>query len=337
MAEPWIRVHANIAGKPVVWRAVEALGVSSLEAVGLLVTFWGAVSQHASNGQVASLPDSQLEAWAGWTRKRGKFAAFIRAHHLDSDGRVNEWDEYAGALEEQRRQSRDRKRKSRGSHSDRHAENGVTSSPTKRNDNDTKRDALVLVDDSASVPNEPELTALFLTICANRAITERWTEQPSPLVLSGAIALAVELGAARVPADVARLSIYEQCRESKQGKPPKHVNYFRPGILTAWEAEQTRRSVASSGEVPPPVASVVSGTGARRESWDAEKERLNREEGERRLVKDRWGNVEQRRAEVDGDAWWARVQREAKAAKQNPVLYAYDRMHEPAELEIEHV
>lgn len=330
MTEPWIRVHANLADKPVVWRAVEALGVPAPEAIGLLVSFWGAVSQHAANGNIAALPDSQIEAWARWTRKRGKFAAFIRAQHSDADGRVNEWDEYAGHLEERRRQSRDRKRKSRDSHSD----GRVTSSPTIRNDNDTKRDVPVVVEELANAPTE--LTAQFVTICANRAITEHWSEQPSPLVASGAVSLVTELTRIGVPIDIARLSIYEQCRESKQAFPPKSVNYFKPGILKAWEAELSRRALAASGEVPPPVASAAPFTGARRESWKAEDERHNREEGERRLVKDRWGNVEQRRLAVDGDAWWARVQREAKAASQNAVLYAYDRIHEPADPETVH-
>lgn len=134
MAEPWIRVHANLAAKPVVWRAVETLRIHRAEAVGLLVSFWGAVSQHAPNGTVRDYPDAQLEAWAGWERKRGRFAAFVRAHHLDSDGRVNEWDEYAGVLEEQRRQARDRKRRSRGRHGDGHSDNDVTSSPTRRDE-----------------------------------------------------------------------------------------------------------------------------------------------------------------------------------------------------------
>jgi hypothetical protein len=137
MSEPWIRVHANIAAKPIVWRAVESLGISQPEAVGLLVTFWGAVSQHAPNGAVSQFPDAQIEAWAGWTRKRGRFAAFIREMHVDGDGRVNEWDEYAGALEEQRRQARERKRRSRGGHSDidvTDAGSSRTSSPTIRDD-----------------------------------------------------------------------------------------------------------------------------------------------------------------------------------------------------------
>lgn len=114
MAEPWVRVHANLADKPVVTRAMEALGVSGHEAMGLLVQFWGAVSQHVQNGFVADQSDSQIERWGGWTRKRGKFAAFIRASHLDESGRVNEWDEYAGKLEQRRATERDRLRQKRG-------------------------------------------------------------------------------------------------------------------------------------------------------------------------------------------------------------------------------
>src|SRR5262245_64229965 len=86
MAEPWIRVHANIAHKPVVSRCAEALHVSRHEAIGLLVEFWGSVSQHSTNGDVSTFSDAQLEVWAGWHRRRGAFAAFVRALHLDTDG-----------------------------------------------------------------------------------------------------------------------------------------------------------------------------------------------------------------------------------------------------------
>jgi hypothetical protein len=114
MAEPWIRVHANLADKPIVWRVVDQLKVSQNEAIGLLVRFWGAMSQHGANGRVASLNDSQIEAWAGWRGKRGRFAEFVRANHTDEDGRVREWDDYAGALETRREKERDRKRRQRG-------------------------------------------------------------------------------------------------------------------------------------------------------------------------------------------------------------------------------
>ncbi len=130
MAEPWIRVHANLAGKPIVWRAVEALHVSQHEAMGLLVQFWGAVSQHATHGNVSDIADAQLEAWAGWTKKRGRFAAFVREKHVAPDGRLREWEEYAGALEDRREYDRERKRKERERKSrKRHGDNQPDSPP----------------------------------------------------------------------------------------------------------------------------------------------------------------------------------------------------------------
>src|SRR5262245_25963210 len=113
MAEPWIRVHANIAHKPVVSRCAEALHVSRHEAIGLLVEFWGSVSQHSTNGDVSTFSDGQLEDWAGWHRRRGAFAAFVRSSHIDPDGRVKEWDDYAGKLELRRATERSRLREKR--------------------------------------------------------------------------------------------------------------------------------------------------------------------------------------------------------------------------------
>lgn len=113
MADPWIRVHATLIDKPVVFRAADALGVSHHTAIGLLVTFWGAVSRSVVGGNAGTASDTQLEAWARWKGKRGRFAAFIRTQHLDGDGRVSEWDDYAGALETRREKERTRLRNKR--------------------------------------------------------------------------------------------------------------------------------------------------------------------------------------------------------------------------------
>jgi hypothetical protein len=113
MAEPWIRVHANLVDKPIIDRAVDALDVSEHEAIGLMVTFWGSVSQNIIGGQLADVSDRQIERWARWHGRRGRFANFIRTAHLDADGRVNEWDEYAGALEQRRAKERERLRNKR--------------------------------------------------------------------------------------------------------------------------------------------------------------------------------------------------------------------------------
>lgn len=106
----WIRVDANLRRRAVVGRAVEALGISSHEAMGMLVELWGNVAQHAERGHVGDVPDTLLEEWCGWRGKRGKCAAFLRAHHIDRSGVIHEWMEYNGKLEERRQRDRERKR-----------------------------------------------------------------------------------------------------------------------------------------------------------------------------------------------------------------------------------
>lgn len=333
MAEPWIRVHANLAGRPIVWRAVEVLSVSSHEAIGLLVQFWGSVSQHGNNGLIETVPDAQVEAWAGWTRKRGKFAAFIRAYHLDDEGRVNEWDDYAGKLEDRKEKDRNRKRKSRGSHADSPALVTLDSAPTKRNE--TKRsevDVGASDSDAVEIPGEPGLTATYLTICANSAIATKWREQVDPLMHSGAYDLVESLARSGIEWQVARVSIYRQCRDSKLSSPPKSINYFRPGIEADWKRELARRALASSGESAPVIAVVDAPRRPVVEHWSDKKKREEQEATDRALAVARSGNVDVRRDKPDGAQWYARMLAEAKAAGIHPTLYAYDRMHEHAEV-----
>lgn len=118
MAEPWIRVHADLGSKPVTQRAADALGVKRAAAAGHLVFFWGNVSRHATNGVIAHYPDALLELWACWEGTRGRFAKFIRDNHLDDDGRVREWDEYAGALEQRKQKNREHQAAWRARHKD---------------------------------------------------------------------------------------------------------------------------------------------------------------------------------------------------------------------------
>lgn len=74
----------------------------------MLVEFWGNVAAHANNGSIAGIPDPLLEEWAGWRGKRGAFAKWLRENHIDDESRVNEWDDYAGALEQRRAKERQR-------------------------------------------------------------------------------------------------------------------------------------------------------------------------------------------------------------------------------------
>jgi hypothetical protein len=104
-----------------------------------------------------------------------------------------------------------------------------------------------------AVVDEPTLTALWLTIWANGAITERWGEQPAPLTQSGAVELADELRALGAGWRVVRDSIYGQCRRMKALRPPRSVNYFRPGVIEDLEREASRLALAESGPQSPPL------------------------------------------------------------------------------------
>jgi hypothetical protein len=100
---PWIRVHGGLYDKSVVDRLAVAAGICEHEAIGVLVTFWSGVAANAHNGSIAGASDAQLEKWAKWSmgrrRKVGLFAEWVRREHQDPEGRVPEWDDYAGALE----------------------------------------------------------------------------------------------------------------------------------------------------------------------------------------------------------------------------------------------
>lgn len=109
MRVPWIRVHGALIDRPVVTRLVESCRITPHTAIGVLVTFWSGVAAHATDGRIDGYSDAQLENWARWPGKRGAFAKWVREQHMDPSGRVSEWSEYAGRLEQRRAADRVRK------------------------------------------------------------------------------------------------------------------------------------------------------------------------------------------------------------------------------------
>lgn len=118
----WIRVAANMGARKVTARLSAVLraedmggmsrGLSRAAAVGHLVMLWGNVAENTTGGYIADVPDDLLEDWAGWDGAPGVFARWLREQHV-TDGRINDWDEYAGALEDRREKDRVRKQRQR--------------------------------------------------------------------------------------------------------------------------------------------------------------------------------------------------------------------------------
>lgn len=197
MREPWIRVHASLADRPVVARLANALRIDPFKAMGHLVTFWGSASRHAANGQIDTVPDSLLEQWAGWRGKRGRFAAWVRTDHMDDQGRVNEWDDYQGTLEQRREKERQRiadKRAALRNGTQGVAQqdaNGTQGVATHARERDETRRVTTSPPPARDWPNDPRWLGFAEALpekkhTAWRAIVgqwltgERWPQQPRP-------------------------------------------------------------------------------------------------------------------------------------------------------------
>ena len=255
--DPAIYVAANMGERAVTARAMNTLKLSQAAAVGHLVMFWGQAALNTPDGRVGHLMDVQLERWAGWTGKRGRFAAWLRAEHLDASGRPNEWDEYAGKLVASREKARDKKRQQRGQSSvcpgdsprDKsgtvpETSRGLSTRAREEGEREGEREL------NTTLPDTLRADALPLVIAANQAIERRWGEQTQPLLPGHGAShrLAVDLLEAGVPVAFAQRSIVRQL-EAKPDGPPRSMAYFKLGVLADWQAQQTRALGAAAPRV----------------------------------------------------------------------------------------
>lgn len=97
--------------------------------------------------------------------------------------------------------------------------------------------------------------ALRLTVAANNAVTARWGEQTNPFHHGQSYTLARDLDDAGVPIDVAASAIERLCAASAKSSPPKSVNWFREGILSAHRTPPARQPSRPIGGAPAPAKS----------------------------------------------------------------------------------
>lgn len=230
MRVPWIRVHGDLIDRPVVTRLSLATGIGDHEAVGVLVTFWSGVSKHATNGYVADQSDVQLEKWAKWKRKRGAFAKWVREHHLDDDGRVREWDEYAGKLEVIR--ERDRQRKSSGNPKEFQRNGGGIPAENLRNSTATRANETRRDEDETKQDQDQKRTARFATpdppwVAEAVAIWKSGVGLITPIKMRRALTpLVDDQGFDRVRA---ALEVYVSPDEGPPADKPKKPEWFAEG------------------------------------------------------------------------------------------------------------
>ena len=76
----WIRIAVGIGDDPDIHRLADALECRVAEAVGLVVCTLAMFPEHAPDGNLAQIPPSLVERWAGWDGQRGRFDAALRDH-----------------------------------------------------------------------------------------------------------------------------------------------------------------------------------------------------------------------------------------------------------------
>lgn len=107
----WVAIDVHIGGNAVTHRLAEAFKLRVAEAAGLLMLTFAGMAEHAPDGSLVDVPSSQIESWAQWHGKRGKFAEFFRAQLCDEIGIVREWEDYNGASMRAAESSRERSRR----------------------------------------------------------------------------------------------------------------------------------------------------------------------------------------------------------------------------------
>jgi hypothetical protein len=172
----WVAIDVHIGGDAVTHRLAAAFRLRVPEAAGLLALVFGGMAQHAQDGSLADVTDSQIESWALWHGKRGTFAAFFRAQLCDEDGTVRAWEKYNGAAIREAKASRERMRQWREK---RKLERGVLDQPSDQNgtgDGTPNGTANGTRNEPRSVRPQPDLTR------PDRTRPNRTTknENPSP-------------------------------------------------------------------------------------------------------------------------------------------------------------
>lgn len=172
--------------------------------------------------------------------------------------------------------------------------------------------------------NGVSAAAVALSVAANKGLAEH-PKRPQPIARimasSGKSHEAADaILAAGVPLAFAESVVYELARTHSADGEVQTLKYFSPGVIRRWQQEQAG-SAAKSATAPSILPRRVPG------EPDDLTARVARASG----------HVNTRKAQQDGDLWWRRMRRDAKASgaktERDVLLYAANHIDEPAELE----
>lgn len=110
MADYYVQMDEGLLTSRLVDRIRDATGLDTDQVLGKLYRLWIATLKLAKDGVIGDRSDAWIEETVAWRGEPGVFAAVIRAHHLDRHGRVRDWADKYGKLEQIRAGVRERVR-----------------------------------------------------------------------------------------------------------------------------------------------------------------------------------------------------------------------------------
>lgn len=92
----WIRIATGIMDDPSIGALADDIGCDEVTTVGHVIGVLSQLPVHAREGDLSQVADRTIEAWARWTKKRGRFAAAFRARLCADTGVIRAWEKHNG-------------------------------------------------------------------------------------------------------------------------------------------------------------------------------------------------------------------------------------------------
>lgn len=129
----WIESHQELGRHPKTRRAAKLLSTSRPAVIGHLQYLWWWALDFAQDGDLSGFDAEEITEAALWDGDPGVFYQSMQeAGFIDSDGKLHDWNDYAGRLIDKREQAKDRVRNWRAKRT-----NSVQSDVTQQQDNVT--------------------------------------------------------------------------------------------------------------------------------------------------------------------------------------------------------
>ena len=110
----WIELHQSLIHHRKTFDLADTLAISQAQAVGHMAALWCWALDNAPDGDVSAIKPATLARAALWTDGAATFVdALYAVGFLDADGRLHDWEEFAGRLIDRREANAARMRQAR--------------------------------------------------------------------------------------------------------------------------------------------------------------------------------------------------------------------------------